>query len=96
MSVLESGAYTATTRLDPKRIAVHLSSCRHDLSMVQNWFETNNVAKPDLLPKDTCPSNVKLGTAQDIESWMENMVRVPAMRTSPSNFSAITEMSDWR
>ena len=48
MSLLESGAYTAVTRVDPKRIAVHLSSWRHDLLMVQNCFETNKVAKPDL------------------------------------------------
>ena len=34
--LLESGAHTAITTLVPKRIAVHLSSNFHDLSLVQN------------------------------------------------------------
>ena len=45
---LESGAYTAITRVVPKRVAVHLSSNFHYLLVVQNCSETNNVANPDL------------------------------------------------
>ena len=65
--VPESGAYAAITRVVPNRIAVNLSSNFHDLSIVQNGSETNNVANPGLLPQHP-QGRCRVETSQDFVS----------------------------
>ena len=94
--LLESGAYTAITTVVPTGIAVHRSSKFHDLLIVQNWSDTNNVANPDLPPWHTYPvSSMRTWSPEWLGWWKSVCEREQVPRVFLSWWKCLKTVGDW-